>query len=501
MVDHEERRIGRFLLLCILYSLDGLSGATWGRFGTIYYNAIGLSELEVGIVSAALPLVRFVAAPLWGCIADTLSAKKWVSLVTRGASSALLLLLALPWVVHTGFYAVLAVCVAMSFFVSPGVIDSYTIEWLGPKRRNCYGKVRVWTAIAWGLGAVAMGIITDRYGFNWNFILFGAMQGLQILTTAVVIPGHDDGSGRCSLCCNREARSRERAEEDGLAGEGNATDVVLLGDGAIAEEEWDPYRVRDAAEEWDENSLDVNVNGDEVLRDSDSDSDLNAFSRHRGAAAADPSAALALPTRGACGLFTPRALAFFGEMFVMGAAASVVEKLLFLFLVNDLGASTTLCGLSVGVTVILEIPLFCASDVLLKRLGHDAMMLIAMAAYIVRVYCYCLLTPATRHWILALECLHGITFALLWSAAVERTSQLTSPEWGSTAQSILAATYQCLGSAFGSIVGGWAMQRFGSVAMYRVASYTIAALFVVHLGVITVAATLRCLRRACSRGA
>jgi hypothetical protein len=58
-------------------------------------------------------------------------------------------------------------------------------------------------------------------------------------------------------------------------------------------------------------------------------------------------------------------------------------------------ASTTLCGLTVGVTVVFELPIFQYSKPLLARMGYHAMFMVAMLCYIVRVYGYTLLTPAT----------------------------------------------------------------------------------------------------------
>lgn len=68
-------------------------------------------------------------------------------------------------------------------------------------------------------------------------------------------------------------------------------------------------------------------------------------------------------------------------------------------------ANTTLCGLTVGVTVILELPIFHYSDVLLKRMSQDAMFMVAILAYIIRVYGYTLLTPETV-WYVLLASLH-----------------------------------------------------------------------------------------------
>ena len=378
-----------------------------------------------------------------------MSQQKGVSLLTRCASTALLLLLALPWGTRVGFYAILGVCIAMSAFVAPGVINAYTLDFLGPENVRGYGRIRVWMAITWGLGSFLMGEITDRYGFKWNFILFGVLQAGAVILTAFIIPG--------PCCCSPRSTTERRGSGSlrALAADADGKEDVA----ARVCDDWDPYVVAT-----DPSAL------LEVGRDVQGS-----------VGAQSPAGTPPTPRSRWASLGAALEVAFFFfEMFVLGAAAAVVERLLFLYLINDLGASTTLCGLTVLVTVIFEVPLFCFSELLLKRVGHDALFLVSMVAYCIRVYGYCLITPDTRYWILALESLHGITFACLWVPAVERARSL-APEWGSTIQSILDAVYRCLGCAVGSVVGGWTMQRYGAVAMYRGMAYIVAALFVAHL--------------------
>ena len=460
-------------LLCALYALNGLGGARWGRLRAIYHNILGMPELEVGIVSASIPVVRFCFSPLWGLVADYCRNKKGVSLLTRCASTVFLLLLALPWIRRVGFYAVLAVCIAMSAFVAPGVINAHTLDFLGPENVRGFGRIRVWLAITWGLGSFVMGEITDRYGFEWNFILFGVLQAGAVVLTAFIIPG--------PCCCSPRPR-RSTAERGGS--DSRCAFATNTGGGEEAavrvSDDWDPYAVAP-----DPSAL------------------LEAGRDAEGSGAAQSPAGAPPTPRSRWGRLGAafEVMFFFLEMLIMGAAAAVVERLLFLYLINDLGASTALCGLSVLVTVIFEVPLFCFSDVLLKRVGHDALFLVSMVAYCIRVYGYCLITPETRYWILALESLHGITFACLWVAAVERARTL-APEWGGTIQSILDAVYRCLGCAIGSVVGGWAMERYGAVAMYRCTSYIVAALFAAHLSCVIFKAVLAlCAADGASRGA
>ena len=181
---------------------------------------------------------------------------------------------------------------------------------------------------------------------------------------------------------------------------------------------------------------------------------------------------------------SPRAVFFFAEVALLGAAFALVEcGILFYFLI-DLGASTFLCGLTVGVTVLFEIPIFYYSEWVLTKLSNDVLFLTAMVAYGLRVWGYSLLTPATVNYVLLLELLHGITFACMWIAAVEYVKILSPPEWVATGQLLLSALKSCLGGGVGAVLGGWAYTRWGGVLLYRGAALVMAGAVVAHVAAV-----------------
>ncbi len=45
----------------------------------------------------------------------------------------------------------------------------------------------------------------------------------------------------------------------------------------------------------------------------------------------------------------------------------IVERLLFIYLTDTLGGSVFLCGLTVGVTVVIELPIFYYAERLMNR--------------------------------------------------------------------------------------------------------------------------------------
>ena len=161
---------------------------------------------------------------------------------------------------------------------------------------------------------------------------------------------------------------------------------------------------------------------------------------------------------------------------------ATVERLLFLYLVNDLGSSNFLCGLSVGVNVMIEIPIFWHAERIMTRLGHDGMFALSMICFFTRVFGYTLLVPSTRWLVLLLEATHGITFALFWVASTDVTKALINQAkgWNTTIPMVIQMLYNSVGVGIGSIVGGWAMKEYVSRDMYRCVAGLILSLFVFH---------------------
>lgn len=177
-----------------------------------------------------------------------------------------------------------------------------------------------------------------------------------------------------------------------------------------------------------------------------------------------------------CGIFCrPSTIFFLLTVTVIGFGQGVVERLLFVCLQNDLEASTALCGLSVGVTVLFELPLFHFSEAIHRMLGHEWMMILSMVFLSVRIFLYTKLIASTVNYILLLEPLHGLTFGLMWTA-VQYTRSLAPPGWEATMQSIMNAITTCFGAGAGGIIGGFVFQEYGARSMYKWTSFIMAGI-------------------------
>lgn len=155
---------------------------------------------------------------------------------------------------------------------------------------------------------------------------------------------------------------------------------------------------------------------------------------------------------------------FFNMYFWIAVGMETVEKLIFIYFTQDMRASYTLCGLSVIVTVIFEIPMLAVAPDLLQYFGAHNLAVLGGISYAFRVIAYTFLPNA---WSLLLfEPLHGFTFAAVSTASVAFIADRVSPRLEATGQSLLNMI-QAFATACGTAIGGFILERYGSRILYR----------------------------------
>lgn len=380
---------GTICYMRFLYFLNGLTTSTWGRFGVIYYILRGLSAEQIGIIEGVMPVVQAVSTFFWGYIADLTKAKKIVFFITRVLSACILVMLAFE-ALAPDFIHIFIISVGSQAFTSDSMLDAWTLDMLGDHAKLMYGRVRLWMAISWGFGAFGMSWITQYYGFDWNFIIYGGLAAISAYPIIRLIP------------------SKTPVEE----------------------------AMGDLCPDW----------------------------------------------REACkALCNIPAMSFLVEMFIMGVGVGVVEKLLFVYLMEDLGASIVLCGASVLMTTLFELPLFYWMDWLNSTFGYNILLITAQVCYVCRVWGYTYLTSETKYYILPIEILHGITFGTLWCGAKEYQRIITPLGWQGLFSSLLWMMYGSIGKGTGAIVGGYLFENIGAQETYRGSGLLVCCLLIMRL--------------------
>jgi len=153
-------------------------------FLALYYQQIGLSARQIGLLSSISPLVLLLAAPLWGALAD--ATQQYRRILLFAISGLLLAVFALSQA-HSLLWLLPAI-VAYAFFNAPimPLVDHSVLTLLGERKQE-YGRQRVWGAFGWGGMAALAGPIIERWGLAWAFYLCLALMGANLLAGARLI--------------------------------------------------------------------------------------------------------------------------------------------------------------------------------------------------------------------------------------------------------------------------------------------------------------------------
>ena len=151
----------------------------------LYYRRIGLSGLQIGVLSALPALVVPLAAPLWGILADSRSLHRTLlSVAVAGTILPVLLLSAgstMSWLVP--------VTLIYAFFYGPigPLIDSAALEVAEAAQRS-YGELRAWGTIGFIVSAWALGRIMERAGLRWLFCGYALFMVATVVVSRFLPP-------------------------------------------------------------------------------------------------------------------------------------------------------------------------------------------------------------------------------------------------------------------------------------------------------------------------
>ncbi len=150
-------------------------------FLVLYYRSVGLSGTQIGLLTGLAPIVTWLAAPLWGALADARQWHRTMLLGTMvGAICAVLVLSRM-----TSLWWLAPVVTAYAFFVAPIIplVDNSVMSLLG-RHSELYGRQRLWGAVGWGLTGAVAGVVVERYGLPVGFSGYALLMGTGVLVAS-----------------------------------------------------------------------------------------------------------------------------------------------------------------------------------------------------------------------------------------------------------------------------------------------------------------------------
>lgn len=148
---------------------------------------------------------------------------------------------------------------------------------------------------------------------------------------------------------------------------------------------------------------------------------------------------------------------------------------------TSLGGSAQALGLAFAIGASSELPMLAFGGRLLDRLGPRRLLALALALYTVRFALYGI--PPAPRLVLAVQILHGLSYAAYLMATVTLMHRLAGRRLAATAQALLASVSLGFGTVTGALVGGALLDRVGAVGLFRLAAaLTLAALILFLAG-------------------
>lgn len=153
-------------------------------FIALYYQSIGFSGGQIGLLFGVSPLITLFASPFWTGLADAGQRHKRVLFITIGM--AVILMAIVPAV--RSFGLLFPVIIGYAFFSAPivSLVDGATLSMLGD-RRDQYGRIRILGTIGWGLCAPLVGVLLQRQGLQWMFWVYALLMGLNLFTVRQIV--------------------------------------------------------------------------------------------------------------------------------------------------------------------------------------------------------------------------------------------------------------------------------------------------------------------------
>lgn len=331
--------------------------------------------------------------------------------------------------------------------------------------QNAYGKLRLWCSVGYGTAAGMVGVVA--------ILVDGANNSTGSNSTQTVM-------NRTDPIMNDTLTSIDWLPYVTHFVPGLLCSLIVVGLMAL---------LRDTGTENDNRSKEDEKDDADIAQLSDEDSssgisldeaDPSINSEILGSTYQEPDGFFKKLTRVPCSIDL---VLFLMIILCCGLYMGFLTTFLFLFIKNVLHGSQLIMGICILVNCASEVPVFFFSEKVLNRLSPDWAICISLFAYVIRFGLYwiftVLLVPAP--FIFFAECLHGLTFALMWSATVSKATEMMSKiNLINFGIGLITAIFGS-GTALGALIAGSLLKKFEILQLWQGSTILTAVLTVLWI--------------------
>jgi PPP family 3-phenylpropionic acid transporter len=139
----------------MIFFLTYAAGAAWLSYFNLFLKQyVGLTDGQIGIVTAIQQINTLLLLPFWGMVADRFGRKNILVF-----NMILVTILLYGFIFQKIFISVLAFTYLFTLFYNPivSLVDSIALDYLEQSGKSSYGSIRLWASIGWAVSSVITG--------------------------------------------------------------------------------------------------------------------------------------------------------------------------------------------------------------------------------------------------------------------------------------------------------------------------------------------------------
>jgi PPP family 3-phenylpropionic acid transporter len=155
-------------------------------FIVLYYQELGFTGTQIGLLTGITPLITFFSAPLWTGLAD--ATRRHRLMMSLAILVGVITLSVFPLL--NGFVPVLLIAFLLNTFVAPVTpfADSATMFMLADEK-EMYSRIRLGGTIGYGLVAPIVGVLVQDHGLRFAFWGCAALFLLSFIVSQKLVYG------------------------------------------------------------------------------------------------------------------------------------------------------------------------------------------------------------------------------------------------------------------------------------------------------------------------
>ena len=461
---------GRSWWLKGTYFLSGARGAFIARFLPLVFVEMGLSDSQIGIVLSSAYFSTCFLVPIISAFADLKqnNRKNLLLIIAYILTAIIAILYLLPYFWFNIrdddiiFYWSLIIMIFYSIpseFATP-ILDALSLLVIANNKKK-YGQIRSFTAMSWGLFHILVGVGLEFkiIKLHYCLYLYGIVSIPLLFTTYFSFHSIDFITENTQKLRMHSISSNKQSD--------------LIEDGYITQQNDD---INLKTIDGEENDIHDTMNNNTTGTDEDYGSIL-MLKRNSGETMGNN---LGSESKLSQYLSTLKfifsksyTIGLFMIGFTFGGGWVTVQSLLFVY-ITDLAQTDDgddeaylLMGLSVGISVVFEIPFMYCSEYFVNKFGYRNMIFIGFSCYILRLFGYTLLTADNLWLLLVIETLQGFTMGLVHVAIVTLCAIIFPKHLSVTAQGLMSSIRFGFAPFIFLFISGYIMEYFGGQWLYR----------------------------------